>query len=297
MKIQTMFPLAFLISNRKMLIFKTVENLQNHISQLRNKGKKIGFVPTMGALHQGHLSLIQQSKQTTDITVCSIFVNPTQFNDAKDLEKYPRTTEQDVDLLNSIKTDIIFLPSVEAVYPTNIDTSVNLDFGTLDKLMEGEHRPGHFAGVAQVVKRLLDIVQPDKLFMGQKDYQQFCICRNMIEQLQLPVEIVMCPIVRAESGLAMSSRNMRLSESEKVVAANIHRVLLATKLNFDPTKITELKTNSVFALNNIPEFRLDYFEIADGQTLLPATEKSESVVACTAVFLGEIRLIDNMILL
>lgn len=297
MKIQTMIPLAFLISNRKMLIFKTVKDLQNHISQLRNQDKKIGFVPTMGALHHGHLSLIQQSKQTADITVCSIFVNPTQFNDAKDLEKYPRTTEQDIDLLNSVKTDIIFLPSVEAVYPTDIDTSVNLDFGTLDKLMEGEHRPGHFAGVAQVVKRLLDIVQPDKLFMGQKDYQQFCICRNMIEQLNLPVEIVMCPIVRAETGLAMSSRNMRLSESERTIAANIHRVLLATKFNFDKSKLAELKTNAIFALNNVSEFRLDYFEIADGQTLLPATEKSETVVACTAVFLGDVRLIDNMILI
>lgn len=279
-----------------MLILRTVEDLQNHISLLRNHGQKIGFVPTMGALHNGHLSLIRQSKKATDITVCSIFVNPTQFNDAKDLEKYPRTTEQDIDLLNSVKTDIIFLPSVETIYPTDIDTSVNLDFGTLDKLMEGEHRPGHFAGVAQVVKRLLDIVLPDKLFMGQKDYQQFCICRNMIKQVGLPVEIIMCPIVREESGLAMSSRNMRLSESERQIAANIHRVLLATKFNFDKSKIKELKTNAIFALNNIPEFRLDYFEIADGETLLPATDNSENIVACTAVFLGEVRLIDNMVL-
>lgn len=279
-----------------MLIFKTVEDLQNHIASLKTQNQTIGFVPTMGALHHGHLSLIQQSKATTDITVCSIFVNPTQFNDAKDLQKYPRTTAQDVDLLNSAKTDIVFLPSVEAVYPSNIDTSVNLDFGTLDKLMEGEHRPGHFAGVAQVVKRLLDIVLPTKLFMGQKDYQQFCICRNMMEQFDLSTEIVMCPIVREKSGLAMSSRNMLLSESEKIIATNIHRVLLDTKLNFEQLTIEQLKQNAIFALNNIPEFRLDYFEIADGKTLLSATEKSENVVACTAVFLGEVRLIDNMIL-
>lgn len=279
-----------------MLIFKTVIDLQKHLNSLKKQGQTIGFVPTMGALHHGHLSLIKQSKATTNITVCSIFVNPTQFNDAKDLDKYPRTTEQDVDLLNSVETDIIFLPSVDAVYPQNIETSVNLDFGTLDKLMEGEHRPGHFAGVAQVVKRLLDIVTPDKLFMGQKDYQQFCICRNMIEQLNIATEIVMCPIIRAESGLAMSSRNMRLSESEKIIATNIHRILIATKLNFDKTKIETLKANAIFALNSIPEFRLDYFEIADGKTLLPATENSESIVACTAVFLGEVRLIDNMVL-
>lgn len=280
-----------------MLIFKTVEDLQQHILSLKKQNLIIGFVPTMGALHNGHLSLIQQSKQTTDITVCSIFVNPTQFNDTKDLEKYPRTTEQDIDLLNSAQTDIIFLPSVEAIYPTDIDTSVNLDFGTLDKLMEGEHRPGHFAGVAQVVKRLLDIVLPTKLFMGQKDYQQFCICRNMMEQFNLSTEIIMCPIIRAESGLAMSSRNMRLTEKERMIATNIHRVLLATKFNFDKTKINQLKTNAIFTLNNIPEFRLDYFEIADGKTLMPATKTSENIVACTAVFLGEVRLIDNMILL
>lgn len=279
-----------------MLIFKTVKDLQKYINTLKKNGQSIGFVPTMGALHHGHLSLIQASKETTDVTVCSIFVNPTQFNDAKDLEKYPRTTERDVELLNTVKTDIVFLPSVEAVYPQDVETSVNLDFGTLDQLMEGEHRPGHFAGVAQVVKRLLDIVLPDKLFMGQKDYQQFCICRNMIEQFDLPVEIVMCPIIREDNGLAMSSRNMRLSEVEKSIATNIHRVLIATKLNFDKMKISELKTNAMFALNNIPEFRLDYFEIADGKTLLPATEKSDSIVACTAVFLGDVRLIDNMIL-
>lgn len=296
MKIQTAIPLAFLIYFHKMLIFKTVKDLQKYINTLKKNGQSIGFVPTMGALHHGHLSLIQASKETTDVTVCSIFVNPTQFNDAKDLEKYPRTTERDVELLNTVKTDIVFLPSVEAVYPQDVETSVNLDFGTLDQLMEGEHRPGHFAGVAQVVKRLLDIVLPDKLFMGQKDYQQFCICRNMIEQFDLPVEIVMCPIIREDNGLAMSSRNMRLSEVEKSIATNIHRVLIATKLNFDKVKISELKTNAMFALNNIPEFRLDYFEIADGKTLLPATEKSDSIVACTAVFLGDVRLIDNMIL-
>jgi pantoate--beta-alanine ligase len=190
-----------------MLLFKTTTALENHLSQCRAAGQTIGFVPTMGALHEGHLSLIRTSKAATDLTVCSIFVNPTQFNDPNDLEKYPRQTDQDIHLLHGVATDILFLPEVEAVYPPDLDTSVNLDFGSLDKLMEGEHRPGHFNGVAQVVKRLLDLVQPDKLFMGQKDYQQFCICNSLITQLQLPVALVRCAIVREASGLAMSSRN------------------------------------------------------------------------------------------
>lgn len=279
-----------------MFIFKTVEALQQHIDFLKSKGNKIGFVPTMGALHRGHASLITKSKTETDVTVCSIFVNPTQFNEIKDLEKYPRTTEQDIDLLNTIQTDILFLPTVEVVYPKAIDTTVALDFGTLDQLMEGEHRPGHFAGVAQVVKRLLDIVQPDKLYMGQKDYQQFSICRYMIAQLGIATEIVSCPIVREESGLAMSSRNIRLTAAQKAIAVNIHKVLQTTKANFAHEHIATLKQNAIQALNAVPEFQLDYFEIADGKTLLPATENSETVVACTAVFVGEVRLIDNMIL-
>jgi pantoate--beta-alanine ligase len=279
-----------------MFIFKTVQDLQKHIQNLHKKGKSIGLVPTMGALHYGHLSLMQAAQNQCDITVCSIFVNPTQFNDAKDLEKYPRTTEQDIDLLSRVETDILFLPNVDAVYPKDLAINIDLDFGTLDKLMEGEHRPGHFSGVAQVVKRLLDIVKPDKLFMGQKDYQQFCICRSMIEQLRVRTEIVMCPIIRQENGLAMSSRNMRLTVVEKEIALNISRILKATKKRFKPSNIEETKKIAIVELNNITEFQLDYFEIVDGKTLLLATENSESVVACTAVFVGEVRLIDNVVI-
>jgi len=278
------------------LLFKTVDSLQKHIQQLKSDGKSIGFVPTMGALHAGHLSLIKESKNNTDICVCSIFVNPTQFNVASDLEKYPRPIEQDIDLLNRVKADILFLPSVEEMYPEGLETKVDLDFGTLDKLMEGEHRPGHFAGVAEVVKRLLDIVLPHQLFMGQKDFQQFSICRNMIQQLNLPVEIVMCPIIREESGLAMSSRNVRLTEAEQKIATNIHFILQLVKKDFDKSKLEKLKNAAVVMLNSIDEFTLDYFEIADGETLLTATEDSKSIVACTAVFIGEVRLIDNMVL-
>ena len=279
-----------------MYIFKTVESLQNYILKIKKKGLRIGFVPTMGALHNGHLSLIEKAKNSADVTVCSIFVNPTQFNDANDLIKYPVTIEQDINLLISANTDVLFLPSVNEIYPENIDTSVNLDFGTLDKLMEGKHRPGHFAGVAQVVKRLLDIVQPNMLFMGQKDYQQFCICRNMIQQFNLPVDIVMCPIVREKDGLAMSSRNIRLSDEQRKIANKIHEVLSKISYDFDKNRLLELKSNAINSLNKIPEFRLDYLEIADGKTLLPATKLSKSIILCVAVYLGEIRLIDNMVL-
>lgn len=279
-----------------MYIFKTVESLQNYILKIKKKGLRIGFVPTMGALHNGHLSLIEKAKNSADVTVCSIFVNPTQFNDANDLIKYPVTIEQDINLLISANTDVLFLPSVNEIYPENIDTSVNLDFGTLDKLMEGKHRPGHFAGVAQVVKRLLDIVQPNMLFMGQKDYQQFCICRNMIQQFNLPVDIVMCPIVREKDGLAMSSRNIRLSDEQRKIANKIHEVLSKISYDFDKNRLLELKSNAINSLNKIPEFRLDYLEIADGETLLPATKLSKSIILCVAVYLGKIRLIDNMVL-
>jgi pantoate--beta-alanine ligase len=279
-----------------MFIFKTVQDLQKHTQDLQIQDKIVGFVPTMGALHQGHLSLIKESQKQCDITVCSIFVNPTQFNDAKDLEKYPRMIEADIDLLSRVKTDILFLPDVDAVYSKNLDTNIDLDFGSLDKLMEGEHRPGHFAGVAQVVKRLLDIVKPNKLFMGQKDYQQFCICRSMIEQLNVPTEIVMCPIIREESGLAMSSRNVRLTIAEKEIALNIYRVLKATKEYFNSSNIEATKKIAITELNKISEFRLDYFEITDGKTLLPATKNSTSIVACAAVFVGEVRLIDNLVI-
>ena len=279
-----------------MYVFKTVESLQSHVLRIKSQGLKVGFVPTMGALHNGHLSLIEKAKKTADITVCSIFVNPTQFNDANDLKKYPVTIEQDINLLISANTDVLFLPSVNEIYPENIDTSVDLDFGTLDKLMEGEHRPGHFAGVAQVVKRLLDIVQPNVLFMGQKDYQQFCICRNMIQQFGLPVDIVMCPIVREKDGLAMSSRNIRLSDEQRKIANKIHEILSKLSNNFDIDKLSVLKSNATNSLNKIPEFRLDYLEIADGETLLPATKLSKSIIVCIAVYLGDIRLIDNLIL-
>ena len=278
-----------------MMLFKRAIPLQKYLLESKKKGQTVGFVPTMGALHQGHLSLIQQSKSQNDITVCSIFVNPTQFNDEGDLKRYPRTIEQDLYLLSQQGTDIVFLPTVEEVYPPDIDTAVDLDLGSLDKFMEGEHRPGHFSGVVQVVKRLLDIVIPNHIYMGQKDYQQFCIIRYMVQQLALPTKVVRCDIIREANGLAMSSRNMLLAAAEKEIAATISKTLGTAKQSASKLPLSTVKQQAMEQLST-PPFQLDYFEIADQTTLQPATNFNQPTVACTAVFLGKVRLIDNILI-
>ena len=194
-----------------MFIFKKTEDLRNFLQQKNNVTHDVGFVPTMGALHEGHLSLIRMSKSSNSLCICSIFVNPTQFNQTADLQKYPRTTSKDISLLAKVGCDVLFLPDESEVYPSDLDTSVKIDMNGLDTVMEGEFRPGHFAGVMQVVKRLLDITQPTHLYMGQKDFQQFSIIKHMIKQLDMPVNLVMAPTVREENGLAKSSRNERLT--------------------------------------------------------------------------------------
>ncbi len=281
-----------------MLLFKTLNDLQKHITLLKQKGSTIGFVPTMGALHQGHLSLIQKAKAYKDVVVCSIFVNPTQFDDAKDLEKYPRTLGRDIELLEQINTDILFAPSVHEVYPKGLDTSLSLDFGQLDKVLEGAFRLGHFDGMAQVVKRLLDMVTPDRLYMGQKDYQQFTIVRSMLEQINLDIELIVCPIKREQDGLAMSSRNTRLNVKEREQATLLSELLFYTKDNIKNQSIRALKKYALKRLSQEPNFKVDYFEIVDGKTLqeIDSIENVDSAIACTAVFVGEIRLIDNIIL-
>ncbi len=280
-----------------MFLIKTVKGLQEFLTPLREKGNTIGFVPTMGALHEGHLSLIRQAKEKCDYTVCSIFVNPTQFNDSADLEKYPRTIEEDTALLTSEKTDVLFLPSAKEVYPPGLDTLLTLDFGNLDKVMEGAFRPGHFEGMAQVVKRLLDIVEPDQLFMGQKDFQQLTIVRSMLQQLKMPIELVMCPIVREKDGLAMSSRNRRLPAEDRERAIILNKVLKKVAKKIDRKSPAKLIKKAMKKLD-IPGFKPEYFSIVDGITLQPIKdfEDSDFVVACTAVWVGEIRLIDNRIL-
>lgn len=280
-----------------MLIFKKVADLQAWLDAQRAQGQKVGFAPTMGALHDGHLELIRLAKRDGCLAVASIFVNPTQFNDPKDLEKYPRLPEKDAALLISADCDVLFMPPVEEVYPPGVDLTIDLDFKQLDKVMEGEFRPGHFKGMATVVHRLLDIVQPQRLYMGQKDFQQLSIVRDMIRQLEMPVELVMCPTVREPDGLAMSSRNMRLTLEMRAVAPVIHQTLQWAKTEFEkrPADVVQAEAmRRLVAAGLKPE----YFDIVDGVSLLPVKNWADSdfVVACVAAFAGEVRLIDNLVL-
>lgn len=272
-------------------------DVTDQIIALKAKGLKIGFVPTMGALHNGHLNLIKKAKKENNITVVSIFVNPTQFNDKKDLEKYPRTLEKDQLMLMSVHTNILYAPETDDVYPEGSNNNFSIDLGGLDTIMEGAHRPGHFTGVAQVVKRLLEIVQPDHLYMGQKDFQQFTIIQYMINTLNIPTKLRICPIVREQNGLAMSSRNVRLSAKARENAKLIYNTLKAAKQKIKshtPSEITQ------YALHRLakPPFEPEYFDIVDGYTLQPIEniDNHSYIVACTAVWIEGVRLIDNMIL-
>ncbi|MCU0346444.1 MAG: pantoate--beta-alanine ligase [Saprospiraceae bacterium] len=280
-----------------MFIFKKVADLRRHLNTRRRDGQTIGFVPTMGALHQGHASLIKQAAAESNATVCSIFVNPTQFNEANDLAKYPRTPEKDIQLLLECGCTVLFLPEVKEVYPDGELSTLEIDFGQLDQPMEGAHRPGHFAGVAQVVKRLLDIVQPDQLYMGQKDYQQFAIVQHMVQALQLPVKLTMCATVREADGLAMSSRNMRLSAEQRAIAPLVFKALRFAKDKVEQDGPTATVATAMQMLT-VPGMEPEYFEIVDGRSLAPVASLAdhERVVACTAVRLGDIRLIDNLVL-
>lgn len=280
-----------------MLIFKKVADLQAWLNAERARGRSIGFAPTMGALHDGHLDLVRLAKRAGDLAVASIFVNPTQFNDPRDLEKYPRTPEKDAALLLSADCDTLFMPPVEEVYPPGLDVTIRLDFKQLDKVMEGEFRPGHFTGMATVVHRLLDIVQPQRLYMGQKDFQQLTIVRDMIRQLNLSVELVMCPTRRESDGLAMSSRNTRLAPEMRAAAPVIFQTLTWAKTAFERRQAAEIQAEAMKKLNEAG-LRPEYFDLVDGVSLLPVKNWNESgfVVACTAAFAGEVRLIDNFIL-
>jgi len=287
-----------------MLIFKKVADLRHWLVR---QNTTVGFVPTMGALHAGHLELVRMSKREGCITVTSIFVNPTQFNDPSDLEKYPRMPEKDAELLESAQCDALFIPSVEEVYPPGENLRIDLDFKQLDKVMEGEFRPGHFEGMATVVHRLLDIVRPHKLFMGQKDYQQLAIVRNMVRQLSLPVVVIMCPTVREPDGLAMSSRNVRLNPGMRTAAPVIYQTLLWAKDALEQNRpVPDIQLE---ALRKLTEAGLkpEYFDLVDGDTLSPIRPKgaihflndkgsNESIVACTAAVAGDVRLIDNLVL-
>lgn len=281
-----------------MRIFEKIADLRAWLAQQREAGHSIGFAPTMGALHEGHLSLVRTAEAAGDVPVVSIFVNPTQFNDPEDLRRYPRMPEHDIALLQTAGCQALFMPDVEEIYPPGQDLTVRLDFGRLTEVMEGQFRPGHFQGMATVVKRLLDIVEPQRLYMGQKDFQQLTIVREMLRRLGMSIELVMCPTVREPDGLAMSSRNLRLTPEMRAAAPALFRALTAAREAFlagIPT--ADIQQTALQTLHNAG-LRPEYFEIVDGYTLLPVahSEASPFVVACVAAWAGDVRLIDNLVL-
>ena len=279
-----------------MKVFRYKKKLENHVNNLKNQGKSIGFVPTMGALHQGHLALVKNSLKDNDITVVSIFVNPTQFDNPDDLEKYPRTFESDLDLLKELSPGIIvFYPDAQDFYDGKIE-SRHFDFDGLEHEMEGKHRPGHFDGVGTVVKKLFEVVHPDKAYFGEKDFQQLQIIKKLVEKEQMPIEIIPVPIYREPDGLAMSSRNLRLTQHHRASAPFIYQVLKQSKILFENENIDTVKTFVKDAIEAHPYLELEYFEIADEKTLKPASQKKlgNKYRGFIVVYAGEIRLIDNI---
>lgn len=275
-----------------MIVVETIKKLKQELENY--KSKNVGFVPTMGALHSGHISLVERSVKENDVTVVSVFVNPTQFNDKADLERYPRTEEADKKLLEAAGCDIVFMPQVEEMYPEE-DTRV-FNFGCIETVMEGKYRPGHFNGVAQIVSKLFYAVEPTRSYFGEKDFQQVAIIRDMVRQLNLPVEIIACPIIREESGLARSSRNELLSEEERKKAALISQVL-SKSVNFaKEMSVEEVKNWVCEQFTHDEVFKMDYYDIVDGNSLqsVSSWEDSDYIVGCIAIYCGKIRLIDNI---
>ncbi|PKQ64663.1 pantoate--beta-alanine ligase [Labilibaculum manganireducens] len=273
---------------------KLVAEIKSKISKLKAEGKTIGFVPTMGALHKGHLSLVDTSVKNNDITVVSIFVNPTQFNNPEDLLTYPRTIEEDLEKLSDCKPDLIFIPEVNEIYPEP-DTRI-FDFGVLDRVMEGKKRPGHFNGVAQVVSKLFDIVSPENAYFGQKDFQQVAVIKQMTKDLKLNVNIVPCPIIREKDGLAMSSRNVLLSEDQRKNACKISETLFKARNLVAELSVSQLKEWVVEEINKNNYLSVEYFEIVNDTTLEVINDWNESnnKIGCITVQVGKTRLIDNV---
>ncbi|MEJ5089974.1 pantoate--beta-alanine ligase [Sphingobacterium faecium] len=280
-----------------MRIFKTKKELQDYLETARVNQQKIALIPTMGALHAGHISLLNYAKPLSDITVCSIFVNPTQFNDPKDLEKYPRPIEQDIALLEAANCTILFLPTVEEMYPDQ-DEKWHINLQGLDEIWEGKMRPGHFQGVTQVVYKLFNLVQPDIACFGQKDFQQVMVIEQMIKEKALPITIALCPIIRDDNGLALSSRNMRLSEQGKQQALALFRTLQFIKNNVQKIDLPELKKMATNQLETSDGIALEYLAICETTTLQEATgiENNKQYVALVTARVEDVRLIDNMIL-
>lgn len=277
-----------------MKVFRTVKELQTAVTEYRLAGKSIGLVPTMGALHAGHLSLVERARKENDIVVVSVFVNPTQFNNKEDLKTYPRTEEQDCRLLESAGCDGVFVPSVEEVYPEE-DTRV-FDLGPVAEVMEGKFRPGHFNGVAQVVSKLFSFVNPTRAYFGEKDFQQIAVIRRMVELEGFDLEIVSCPIKREDDGLALSSRNVRLSAEQRKIAPNIAKVLSESCIFAENHTVAETHDFVVNSINAFDQMEVEYYDMVDGITMQSVSDWSESdyIVGCVTVYCGEVRLIDNI---
>lgn len=282
-----------------MVIFKKAKDLQGHLKMHTQANQTIGFVPTMGALHEGHISLLKVSSKENHITVCSIFVNPAQFNDPKDFEKYPSTLTRDIEMLESSACDVLFLPPVSEIYPSGISGKKQYALGYLETILEGEFRRGHFQGVCMAVERLLSIVMPDNLYLGQKDYQQCMIIGKLIQLMGLEktIAVRVCPIVREKDGLAMSSRNMRLQKEQRAKAPALYETLISLKENLNKGSLTDLKKHAVDQLSQ-KGIKADYVEIADAKTLKPINEwdSRTNIVGLVAAYIDGVRLIDNLVL-
>ena len=279
-----------------MILLKSAAEFTAYIRKAKNNGLSVGFVPTMGALHDGHISLIKRSKTENGLTVCSIFVNPTQFNNPEDFKKYPITIENDINLLEKWGCDLLFLPEVDEVYPPG-SAKLHYDLGYLESLLEGEYRPGHFQGVCQVVDKLLHITLPDKLYLGQKDYQQCMVITKLVELANHHTEIVICPTLRETDGLAMSSRNMRLNATQRKQAVEIYETELLIKNEIKEGNLQKLRSEAAHKLAEAG-FKVDYVAIADATTLAHQDDwdGKKKLVVLIAAYLGDIRLIDNMVL-
>ena len=280
-----------------MILFKRSADLRKWLNKQSESGLKTGFVPTMGALHEGHLQLISACRTVADLCICSIFVNPAQFNDPKDFEKYPVSTEKDIEMLTRADTDVLFLPAVEEIYPNGDKDLETYDLGALENVLEGQFRPGHYQGVCQVMSRLMNLIRPDHLFMGQKDFQQCLVVQHLIGILHLPIEFHTVPTIREPDGLALSSRNRRLTEDQRKNAAAISAALRFIKENLAPGS-NDATLKQAFEIIHKAHFRTDYIVLARTNDLEPIKtwDGREKAVALFAGFQGEVRLIDNMLL-
>lgn len=280
-----------------MIIFKRSQDLRNYVNKIRSTEVSIGFVPTMGALHPGHLSLIEESKKRAQVTICSIFINRVQFNNPDDFDKYPVSIEKDIQLLEEQNCSVLFLPQETEIYPDPASLHKHFELGYLETILEGKFRPGHFQGVCLVVERLLNIVNPDFLFIGQKDFQQCLVIKNLITMMKKDIQVIICPIFRESTGLAMSSRNLRLNSFEKKLAPELHLALEGIKENLSASNFSMLKNEAILHLEKLG-FKIDYLELAKAKSLelVKEFDNKEDHILLIAAFLNEVRLIDNLLI-